>query len=969
MMRRVYGYGVRDAGDGDGSDSGGASSGATTPREPGSRRRRLAALAGTVAANVYRAGATAVNEIRVSYAQTTVFDDAASLSREGTPGTRSVPGSFPDVEVVARGDEQMILFPCYAKRHVRRFREHARDDDGFDIPPMSAMDSPIMSDEEYWRHEWARHEDETAVADVDVHGWIYLPHRGPITRRNRILIGLARRLCGIPAPDRTTGPGVGSMSSAAGQPEMNSLSARVENHEDLSDQEKIAREAARIELVGRDEEEAAVRGEYSEEPQGDANDVESDTLYPTRTSFGRVGSRTPGSIPGSPVLAAQRLSAAATTANDLTEQELAVANANLMARIAPFMSTPLSHLAVTVFFYNESRSQSRTVTTNDSGHFMLRAPLDFVPTHVRVLVNERLSAVQKIKLIERTGVSLISDIDDTIKHSNISAGAREIFRNTFVRELDTLTVDGVREWYADLHELGVSFHYCSNSPWQLFPVLANFFITAGLPPGSMHLKTYSGMLQGIFEPVAERKKGTLERIMADFPDRQFLLVGDSGEADLEVYTELAIANPGRIIAIFIRDVTTPDAPGFFEAAGVAGAINHSQSQHSTSGQNHHRRRTNVSASSAVTRDDDDDHPASRPALPPRILTEPTDDGKAESGPIMGTLIDLSDEPEELSLDAAGAPDDEVRESQQRPAPPPPRPRPRGPSNSAVELLRGKPAPPPRPVKPVALRSTPSGMTGGASGLGIISMPESPSRETMRQQSQRAEQQQAQAQQRPRNTSGPQVAFASPLAKMQNSSDASTPTLVPFDKGALAKDGSREDSPGSGNNSNSKQPPPVPPPRRRGATQSSLLSLSPRLLASRRSTPSNSDVDNYSLDVQPSTSVPPSVYTRSARGSPISAGHSPPTQPHSQFQSQPHGSPDTFAAVNKKVELWRRRLRRAQKLLDAKDVRLYTWRTGADVREEAVGLVRAALERGNREEIPRDRDAHGGGAGSGGASWR
>jgi phosphatidate phosphatase APP1 len=98
-----------------------------------------------------------------------------------------------------------------------------------------------------------------------------------------------------------------------------------------------------------------------------------------------------------------------------------------------------------------------------------------------------------------------------------------------------------------MYDMGVGIHYVSNSPWQLFPVLATFFQTAGLPPGSYHLKQYSGMLQGIFEPVAERKKGTLERILRDFPERKFLLVGDSGEADLEVYTDVVLANPGRII--------------------------------------------------------------------------------------------------------------------------------------------------------------------------------------------------------------------------------------------------------------------------------------------------------------------------------------------------------------------------------------------------------------------------------------
>src|SRR3978361_675144 len=75
------------------------------------------------------------------------------------------------------------------------------------------------------------------------------------------------------------------------------------------------------------------------------------------------------------------------------------------------------------------------------------------------------------------------------------------------------------------------------------------------------------MLQGIFEPVAERKKGTLEKIMRDFPERRFILIGDSGEADLEVYTDVVLANPGKVLAIYIRDVTTPSTQFFDSAMG------------------------------------------------------------------------------------------------------------------------------------------------------------------------------------------------------------------------------------------------------------------------------------------------------------------------------------------------------------------------------------------------------------------
>jgi hypothetical protein len=54
---------------------------------------------------------------------------------------------------------------------------------------------------------------------------------------------------------------------------------------------------------------------------------------------------------------------------------------------------------------------------------------------------------------------VISDIDDTIKFSNIPSGARAVFKNVFVKELNETTIPGMGEWYSDMWRRGVRFHY------------------------------------------------------------------------------------------------------------------------------------------------------------------------------------------------------------------------------------------------------------------------------------------------------------------------------------------------------------------------------------------------------------------------------------------------------------------------------------------------------------------------------
>ncbi|CAG8648235.1 3614_t:CDS:2, partial [Ambispora leptoticha] len=149
------------------------------------------------------------------------------------------------------------------------------------------------------------------------------------------------------------------------------------------------------------------------------------------------------------------------------------------------------------------------------------------------------------------------DIDDTIKDTDIPAGAKVVLSNTFLHKFKE--VPGMAKLYTFWYNKGAGIHYVSNSPWQLFPMLRGFFETYDFPPGSAHLKFYDGLIKSAYEqkenPMAS-KFMYIRELLKDFPKRQFILVGDTGELDPEIYTTIARENPGRILRIFIRDVTT-----------------------------------------------------------------------------------------------------------------------------------------------------------------------------------------------------------------------------------------------------------------------------------------------------------------------------------------------------------------------------------------------------------------------------
>lgn len=154
------------------------------------------------------------------------------------------------------------------------------------------------------------------------------------------------------------------------------------------------------------------------------------------------------------------------------------------------------------------------------------------------------------------GVSVVCDIDDTIKHTQVRQ-RRQMLLNTFAREF--IDVPGMAAWLQGLARSrpGSAFHYLSGSPLQLLPLLRAFLHGSGFPEGSIHLRTFSLSPSALLddEATSRHKHAETAQLLADHPRRRFILVGDSGERDPEVYGAIARAQPSRIDAALIRDVT------------------------------------------------------------------------------------------------------------------------------------------------------------------------------------------------------------------------------------------------------------------------------------------------------------------------------------------------------------------------------------------------------------------------------
>lgn len=220
-------------------------------------------------------------------------------------------------------------------------------------------------------------------------------------------------------------------------------------------------------------------------------------------------------------------------------------------RGAPIASVNTNHehdLSVVAELMPPPPPPSRSQTSSDPFPPGIPSPSLFVPT---AITTERVP-------LTHCPIRVISDIDDTVKMSGVTRGARTVFHNVFVKDLAENVIPGMGEWYSEMWRRGVRFHYVSNGPFELLPVINDFFQLAQLPAGSVRLRSYGtrSLFSGLLSAPAERKRDGVIEVLKSFPDSCFILIGDSGEQDLELYANVARDYPEQILCIFIRDVNT-----------------------------------------------------------------------------------------------------------------------------------------------------------------------------------------------------------------------------------------------------------------------------------------------------------------------------------------------------------------------------------------------------------------------------
>ena len=200
------------------------------------------------------------------------------------------------------------------------------------------------------------------------------------------------------------------------------------------------------------------------------------------------------------------------------------------------------------------RKVRKQAVTDREGYFRLEMPARslkggvWYPVELE-LQNTKVKATARVLVPSpRARFGLISDIDDTIVSTNVTRKLRMIVSLALSSARTRKPFPGVAAFYRALHADANPVFYVSKSPWNLYAPLIEYLDLQGFPRGPLLLRDFG------FRMEKDHKRKAIEDILATYPKLPFVLSGDSGEHDPEIYGALVRRHPERIRAIYIRSV-------------------------------------------------------------------------------------------------------------------------------------------------------------------------------------------------------------------------------------------------------------------------------------------------------------------------------------------------------------------------------------------------------------------------------
>lgn len=154
-------------------------------------------------------------------------------------------------------------------------------------------------------------------------------------------------------------------------------------------------------------------------------------------------------------------------------------------------------------------------------------------------------------------VGIISDIDDTILVTWLPRAMVAAW-NSWVKRTNTrMPVDGMAAFFRRIQEAHpeAPVFYLSTGAWNTYRTLNRFVRQHGFPRGPMLLTDWGPTDTGLFRSGMEHKKVQLRNLIIDYPNMTWILVGDDGQHDPLIFSEVVKEHPTQIKMVAVRTLT------------------------------------------------------------------------------------------------------------------------------------------------------------------------------------------------------------------------------------------------------------------------------------------------------------------------------------------------------------------------------------------------------------------------------
>ncbi|MFC5999088.1 App1 family protein [Quadrisphaera sp. GCM10027208] len=222
-----------------------------------------------------------------------------------------------------------------------------------------------------------------------------------------------------------------------------------------------------------------------------------------------------------------------------------------------FATAPVAgaHVVVT------AGSSTRTVRTNRSGYVDAVVECDLpAGTHevtLRLPDGEPASAVVTVVGAQQT-LGVVSDIDDTVMITSLPRPLIAAWNTFVLHEQARYVVPGMAPLYREIvvRQPGTLVVYLSTGAFNVAPTLSRFLTRHGYPAGPLLLTDWGPTNAGWFRSGRQHKAATLRRLARELPQVRWLLIGDDGQHDPDIYLDFAREYPEHVRGIAIRQLTT-----------------------------------------------------------------------------------------------------------------------------------------------------------------------------------------------------------------------------------------------------------------------------------------------------------------------------------------------------------------------------------------------------------------------------